>query len=111
MKLKLIIILLVLINKTIENKINKIDMIRSSYEQTLVEKLFHNYNKRIKPFGVVQVKFSLTLNQIVNVIEKDQIVLINVFMDHEWIDNRILWNPNEFNNITLLRISSDQLWT
>ena len=80
-------------------------------EQLINNKIFNNYNRRLKPSGTVQVKFSLQLNQIVNVIEKDQIVLLSVFMDHEWIDDRLKWDPLEFNNTTLLRISADQIWT
>lgn len=106
-----ILLVVLKLNQSTGHKISKNDLIRSSFEHDLLKKLFADYNRRIKPYGTIQVKFSLTLNQIVNVIEKDQIVLINVFMDHEWVDKRIAWNPKEYNNITLLRISADQLWT
>ena len=36
-------------------------------EQLINNKIFNNYNRRLKPSGTVQVKFSLQLNQIVNV--------------------------------------------
>lgn len=80
------------------------------YERKLIQKLFTNYSKNQKPPGSVQIKFALNLNQIINVIEKDQIFLLNVFVDHEWFDPRITWNPADFNNITVLRISSELLW-
>ena len=80
-------------------------------EQALINKLFKNYNKKLKPTGTVEVKFALNLNQIVNLIEKEQIIILNVFLDHEWIDNRLRWNPDEHNNITLLRINCEQVWT
>lgn len=83
---------------------------RSDNERALMDKLFKNYSKKQKPPGPVQIKFALNLNQIINVIEKDQIFLLNVFVDHEWFDPRITWDPAEFNNITVLRISSDLLW-
>lgn len=80
-------------------------------EQALIDKLFKNYNKKLRPAGTVEVKFSLNLNQIINLIEKDQIIVLNVFIDHEWIDNRLKWDPAEYGNISILRISSDQIWT
>ena len=52
-------------------------------EQALLNKLFKSYNKKLKPSGTVEVKFALNLNQIVNLIEKDQIIVLNVFLDHE----------------------------
>ncbi len=80
-------------------------------EQELLNKLFKNYNKKLKPSGTVEVKFAVNLNQIVNLIEKDQIIVLNVFLDHEWTDNRLKWNPDEHNNISILRVSSDLVWT
>lgn len=80
-------------------------------EQNLLNALFKNYNKKLKPLGTVEVKFALNLNQIVNLIEKDQIIVLNVFLDHEWTDNRLRWNPAEHNNISILRVSSDLVWT
>jgi hypothetical protein len=72
---------------TINNRsIHAVDM-----EQALIDKLFKNYNKKLRPAGTVEVKFALNLNQIINLIEKDQIIVLNVFIDHEWTDNRLKW--------------------
>ena len=83
----------------------------STSEQLLIERLFKNYNKKVRPPGTIQVKFALILNQIVNLIEKDQIIVLNAFIDHEWTDERLSWNPEKFNNISLIRVSSDVIWT
>lgn len=61
-------------------------------EQQLIEKLLKNYNRKLRPPGATQVKFSLNLNQIITLIEKDQIIVINAFIDHEWIDKRLIWS-------------------
>ncbi len=79
-------------------------------EDALLSKLFQNYIKTMRPSTPVQVKFALQLNQIVNVIEKDQIVELNTFIDHEWIDERLKWDPAEYGNISLLRIDVEMLW-
>ena len=112
---QLLAIIFIFINefKTYEmnSMVNKFEMRTPEMEQKLLNKLFKNYNKKLKPSGTVEIKFALNLNQIINLVEKDQIVILNVFLDHEWIDNRLRWDPAEFNNITLLRISSDLVWT
>lgn len=80
-------------------------------EEELIQKLLENYNKKLRPSGTVQVKFALNLNQIIKLIEKDQIFMLNVFVDHVWTDKRLSWNPSEFGNLTVIRISSEYLWT
>lgn len=80
-------------------------------EKKLLQKLLTDYDKKLRPSDTVEVRFSLYLNQIITLIEQEQIVVLNVFLDHEWIDERLAWNPDEFDNITLLRMSSDYLWT
>lgn len=61
-------------------------------EQQLIEKLLKNYNKKLRPPGATQVKFALNLNQLITLIEKDQIIVINAFIDHEWVDKRLIWS-------------------
>jgi hypothetical protein len=79
-------------------------------ENNLFEKLLNNYNKHNRPSDTVQIKFSLYLNQIVDLDEQQQIITINAYLDHSWNDERLSWLPNEYENIKLLRIDSTQLW-
>ncbi len=68
---------------------------RSVYEEMLFKKLLANYNKKLNPPGTIQIKFALNLKKIVNLIEKDQIILIDAWIDHEWVDTRLSWSkPN-----------------
>lgn len=69
-----------------------------------------NYDKSLKPAKSSVIKFALNLNQIVAFIEKDQVLVLNVFLDHEWKDERLKWEPKKYENITLLRIESSFLW-
>jgi hypothetical protein len=59
------------------------------FEEKLIENLFKNYNKKIRAPNSIQVNFAFNLNQIINLVEKDQIVLLNAFIDHAWIDVNI----------------------
>jgi hypothetical protein len=80
-------------------------------DQLFLKNLLKNYNKKIRPSDKVNIRFSLVLNQIVEIIENQQILVLNVYLDHKWIDHRLKWNPKEFKNTSLLRINSDFLWT
>lgn len=78
------------IRTTYSNEINRFEN-RPGTEQRLIERLFRNYNRKSRPPGTVQIKFALNLNQIVNLNQKDQIMVLNAFIDHEWIDPRLAW--------------------
>lgn len=80
-------------------------------EQLLIQNLMKNYNKKLRPPETIQIKFAFNLNQIINLVEKEQIILLNAFIDHEWVDSRLKWSPEDYNNLTVVRISSDKLWT
>ena len=79
-------------------------------ENILFGEILKNYNKLFRPSDTVQVKFSLYLNQIVDLDEQQQIITINAYLDHSWFDERLSWSPNEHGNITMLRIDSNLLW-
>jgi hypothetical protein len=79
-------------------------------EKELTKKLLKGYDKTLRPDDTVKLKFSMHLNRIITIIEKEQILVVNVFVDHEWVDNRLKWNPSEHNNISLLRVISDLIW-
>lgn len=109
MTLALLAFILCLVQSNSTRKCNE-RKAKSKSKPDLFKKLFKNYNKETKPSRSVEIKFALNLNQIVTLIEREQILVINVYLDHEWIDERLKWNPTEFGNITLLRIKSEKLW-
>ena len=100
---------IVLQNSKALKKLNLTEIVDA--EENLTKMLFKNYNNHLRPSDTVEIKFSLYLNQIITLIEQEQIIVLNVFLDHEWIDRRLKWNPIEYSNITLLRISAKKLWT
>ncbi|XP_045215194.2 acetylcholine receptor subunit alpha-L1-like [Mercenaria mercenaria] len=80
------------------------------------------YNKLIRPWGRIlngtvnfndsklTVQLGMRLSQILAVSEKNQILTTNLRLRHEWVDQRLRWNPSEFGGITLTYIPSDDLW-
>jgi nicotinic acetylcholine receptor, invertebrate len=58
------------------------------------------YNALITPIHnfsePLDVYFGLTLAQIINVNEKEQIVKVNVWLQLRWYDYQMKWNPDRF---------------
>ena len=42
--------------------------------------------------------------------EKNQVLTTNVWFDHEWYDELLKWDPNEFGGIVSLQIPCDKIW-
>jgi nicotinic acetylcholine receptor len=34
----------------------------------------------------------------------------NVWLDQEWDDELLAWNPSDFGNISIIRIPCDKIW-
>jgi nicotinic acetylcholine receptor, invertebrate len=72
-------------------------------EENLMNMLFgreSQYNALITPINnasePLDVFFGLTLAQIINVHEKEQIVKVNVWLQLRWYDYHLKWNPDRF---------------
>ena len=42
--------------------------------------------------------------------EKNQVMTTNVWLDQEWDDELLTWNPADFGGITRIRIPCDLIW-
>nr|NP_001232929.1 nicotinic acetylcholine receptor alpha6 precursor [Ciona intestinalis]BAJ65321.1 nicotinic acetylcholine receptor subunit [Ciona intestinalis] len=84
-------------------------------EKQLIEDIMMNYSKLERPIPnhldtlVVNIKF--TLQQIVDVDERNQIITTNAWLDLKWKDYRWRWNKTEYGNITKIRIPYIHMWT
>lgn len=78
---------------------------------TLINNLFTGYKKKVKPVGVVNIKFSLIIEQIVEMVAKDELMVLNAWINQEWVDSRLRWNPLDFHNVTSFQVASDMVWT
>ncbi|XP_073435439.1 neuronal acetylcholine receptor subunit beta-4 [Dendrobates tinctorius] len=79
---------------------------------TLLKK--DRYNKLIRPAfnntQLVSIQLQLSLAQLISVNEREQIMTTNVWLNQEWVDYRLTWNPAEYDGIRKLRIPSKQIW-
>ncbi|KAF6092992.1 cholinergic receptor nicotinic alpha 2 subunit [Phyllostomus discolor] len=83
-------------------------------EDRLFKHLFRGYNRWARPvpntLDVVIVRFGLSIAQLIDVDEKNQMMTTNVWLKQEWSDHKLRWNPAEFGNITSLRVPSEMIW-
>ncbi|XP_052774145.1 acetylcholine receptor subunit alpha-type acr-16-like [Mya arenaria] len=80
-------------------------------EEHLLKKLFRHYNKLARPEGDhVEVAHALYMRRIIALHEKDTVVGLDVLEHQTWIDNRFIWDPMSFSNVTLLHVPSDVIW-
>ena len=51
-----------------------------------------------------------SLQQIIDLDEKNQILTSNVWLDLTWKDAYMMWNTSDYNNITDIRLTPSDLW-
>ncbi|XP_018590642.1 neuronal acetylcholine receptor subunit alpha-4 [Scleropages formosus] len=87
---------------------------RSHAEDELFRKLFIGYNKWSRPVpnisDVVIVKFGLSIAQLIDVDEKNQMMTTNVWLKQEWNDYKLRWKPSDYDNVTSIRVPSELIW-
>ncbi|XP_034029200.1 neuronal acetylcholine receptor subunit alpha-4b [Thalassophryne amazonica] len=83
-------------------------------EERLLQDLFLHYNKLSRPVknttDTVFVHFGLSIAQLIDVDEKNQMMTTNVWVKQEWNDYKLRWNPEEYENVTSIRIPSEIIW-
>uniref|UniRef100_A0A671Y467 Acetylcholine receptor subunit beta n=1 Tax=Sparus aurata TaxID=8175 RepID=A0A671Y467_SPAAU len=86
----------------------------SETERRLHQKLFQNYNMKVRPAKYwedkVTVRVGMTLSQLVSLNEKNEEMTTNVFMNLAWSDYRLSWKPEEYDDIDVLRIPPNKVW-
>ncbi|XP_076458177.1 neuronal acetylcholine receptor subunit alpha-5-like [Babylonia areolata] len=89
-----------------------------SYEDVLGKYVLDAYKSRSK-YGrpvlhyndTLTVEFAIQLTQIVDLDEQEQVLTLNVWDQYMWQDHHIYWDPEEYGNVTSIRITSDKIWT
>ncbi|XP_072298156.1 neuronal acetylcholine receptor subunit alpha-2 [Eucyclogobius newberryi] len=86
----------------------------SHAEDDLFKTLFAGYNKWSRPVpnisDVVIVKFGLSIAQLIDVDEKNQMMTTNVWLKQEWNDYKLRWRPSDYDNVTSIRVPSELIW-
>jgi hypothetical protein len=102
----------------------------SEVETRLIRILLNEstYSKKVRPSYKVTVDIRFIFNQILSMVEKEQIIVTNCFVDQKWtgnnqsnfqfftlkknpfLDPRLMWNPLDFYNITWIRMPATSVW-
>ncbi|XP_049558321.1 acetylcholine receptor subunit beta isoform X2 [Orcinus orca] len=86
----------------------------SEAEGRLREKLFSGYDSSVRPAREVGdrvgVSIGLSLAQLISLNEKDEEMSTKVYLDLEWTDYRLSWDPEEHEGIDSLRITAESVW-
>ncbi|VDK55078.1 unnamed protein product [Anisakis simplex] len=88
---------------------------RVNDEQRLFKYILRDYDVSVRPVvkasSVVNVYMGLTLTHIFNIDERSQVLTMNIWVEQNWNDERIRWNPLDFGNISKLTVGIRYVWT
>ncbi|XP_041073923.1 neuronal acetylcholine receptor subunit beta-4-like [Polyodon spathula] len=97
-----------------------VTLIKRSSSADAEERLMNNllsqerYNKLIRPAvnstQRVSIQLQVSLAQLISVNEREQIMTTNVWLNQEWDDYRLSWDPSEYDGIDKIRIPSRHIW-
>ncbi|XP_078356474.1 neuronal acetylcholine receptor subunit alpha-10-like [Oculina patagonica] len=84
-------------------------------EQRLLNYLFTNYNPRLRPVlnksHVVTVTFGISLHQIIDVDEKNQLLQTSIWVRQVWNNPFLVWNESDFGGIKSINVEASTVWT
>ncbi|KAE8743093.1 hypothetical protein FOCC_FOCC011339 [Frankliniella occidentalis] len=86
----------------------------NSDAKRLYDDLLSNYNRLIRPVGNnsdrLTVRMGLRLSQLIEVNLKNQIMTTNMWVEQEWNDYKLKWNPDDYGGVETLHVPSEHIW-
>ncbi|XP_020493359.1 neuronal acetylcholine receptor subunit alpha-7 [Labrus bergylta] len=90
------------------------DSFQGPNQQRLYENLMQQYNPLVRPVQndsqKLTVNFGLTLLQIMDVDEKNQVLTTNIWLQMEWNDAYLQWDPADYPGVNNVRFPDDRIW-
>uniref|UniRef100_A0A914V026 Uncharacterized protein n=1 Tax=Plectus sambesii TaxID=2011161 RepID=A0A914V026_9BILA len=84
------------------------------YERLLYDKLTSGYNPLARPIKndsePVIVHLGVDFQQLLDIEEKSQVMVSNVWLKMRWVDIYLTWDPNEFGGIKEVRMPIKYIW-
>ncbi|XP_023342572.1 neuronal acetylcholine receptor subunit alpha-10 isoform X2 [Eurytemora carolleeae] len=84
------------------------------HEYRLTKYLLSNYEESVRPVEnsslPLIVEFGVSLHQIVDVDEKNQILTTNCWLTQVWNDTHLTWNYSDFDGIKAIRLPYTKVW-
>uniref|UniRef100_A0A087XTV2 Neuronal acetylcholine receptor subunit alpha-7 n=1 Tax=Poecilia formosa TaxID=48698 RepID=A0A087XTV2_POEFO len=89
--------------------------LQGPHQRNLLKNLLKDYNRMERPVGndshPLTVFFTLSLIQIMDVDEKNQVLTSNMWLQMSWYDHYLQWNQSDHPGVKNLRFTTDQIWT
>ncbi|NXF21710.1 ACHA7 protein, partial [Rhodinocichla rosea] len=83
-------------------------------QRRLYRELLRNYNRLERPVvndsQPLIVELQLSLLQIIDVDEKNQVLITNAWLQMSWVDVYLSWDQYEYPGVQNLRFPADQIW-
>ncbi|XP_036110558.1 acetylcholine receptor subunit gamma [Molossus molossus] len=83
-------------------------------EERLLAHLMHSYNPHLRPAergtDVVNVSLKLTLTNLISLNEREEALTTNVWIEMQWCDYRLRWDPQDYEGLWVLRVPSTMVW-
>jgi hypothetical protein len=86
------------------------DYTYQAQQYNLMSSLLTPYQSAIMPAEVVDGQYNIFLKQIVSIDEKNQVMTSSLNIYIQWTDVRLIWNPDNFDDIDQLLIPAKNLW-
>uniref|UniRef100_A0A803J3Z9 Cholinergic receptor, nicotinic alpha 7 n=1 Tax=Xenopus tropicalis TaxID=8364 RepID=A0A803J3Z9_XENTR len=88
--------------------------LQGEYQRKLYKELMKNYNPLERPVlndsHPLTVYFGMSLMQIMDVDEKNQVLTTNIWLQMQWIDYYLQWNMSEYPGVKNVRFPDGQIW-
>ncbi|XP_059134448.1 acetylcholine receptor subunit gamma isoform X2 [Peromyscus eremicus] len=83
-------------------------------EERLLADLMRNYDPHLRPAehdsDVVNVSLKLTLTNLISLNEREEALTTNVWIEMQWCDYRLSWDPQDYEGLWILRVPSTMVW-
>ncbi len=79
-------------------------------ESNLTTKLFQDYKKDISPSNLINAYLGISEFELVDIDEKNQIMTSICSLYQYWQDLRLTWIPNQYNNLSVIKVHIDAIW-
>ncbi|XP_063806807.1 neuronal acetylcholine receptor subunit alpha-9 [Pseudophryne corroboree] len=91
-----------------------VESAKGKYAQLLFRELFEDYSNALRPVEdtdkALNVTLQITLSQIKDVDERNQILTAYLWIRQSWYDAYLMWDKDEYDGLDSIRIPSNMVW-
>ncbi|OCT99448.1 hypothetical protein XELAEV_18005229mg [Xenopus laevis] len=100
--------------RTLDVQVVRAESAKGKYAQMLFRDLFEDYSNALRPVEdtdtVLNVTLQITLSQIKDVDERNQILTAYIWIRLSWYDAYLKWDRDEYDGLDSIRIPSNMVW-